>query len=327
MSFWRVPFADGKLAGEPEAVVTPAKYSRHLAFSRDGKRLIFVSTDSRANLQGVNFDPQTEKIVGEPFWITTGDRQISRAELSPDGTQFVFRLSRRTQDDIAVMNRDGTNQRDLTFDAAFDRYPRWSPDGKKIAFASDRSGVYEIWTINTDGTNLKQITFTNKEGTSFPIWSPDGKRILYRSAPHGYLVDAEKSWHEQTPEKLPDYDPTDRRRFLVWNWSPDGSRLAGSFSGSPMETGVYSFAENRFEIIAQMENFPMWLPDSRRFLYGFENKLFIADTDTKKTREIAGIRPTEQIQTVGISRDGRLIYYTLGSSESDIWLLDAAQNQ
>ncbi len=326
MSFWRVRFENGKITSEPESVVTPAKYSRHLAFSRDGKRLIFVSTDNRANLQAVNFDPQTEKTVGAPFWITTGDREISRPELSPDGTQFVLHVSRRTQDDIVLMNRDGTNQSDLTNDADFDRYPRWSPDGKRIAFASDRSGFYEIWTINADGTNLRQVTFMNKEGTSFPLWSPDGKRILYRSAPHAYLVDVDKNWNEQTLEKLPDYDPTDRRRFLAWNWSPDGSRLAGNFSGEPMDTGFYSFADDRFEIIAKMRNFPMWLPDSRRFIYGFENKLYIADTDTKKTREI-GLNLTETLESVGISRDGKLIYYTLSSSESDIWLLDISDNQ
>lgn len=100
MNFSRVRFENGKIASEPEAVVTPAKYARHLAFSRDGRRLIFVSTDNRSNLQAVNFDPQTERILGEPFWITRGDREISRPELSPDGKQFVFRLSRRTQDDI-----------------------------------------------------------------------------------------------------------------------------------------------------------------------------------------------------------------------------------
>ncbi len=74
-----------------------------------------------------------------------------------------------------------------------------------------------------------------------------------------------------------------------------------------------------------MQNFPAWLPDSRRLIWGFENRLFIADADTKKTREL-DIRPTEDIQDVGISRDGRLIYYTLYTSESDIWLLDHSDN-
>lgn len=51
-----------------------------------------------------------------------------------------------------IVNRDGSNWRDLTNDKYFDRHPRWSPDGKRIAFASDRSGGYEIWMINIDGT-------------------------------------------------------------------------------------------------------------------------------------------------------------------------------
>lgn len=327
MSFWRVRFEDGKLAGEPEAVVTPAKYSRHLAFSKDGKRMVFVSTDNRTNLQAVEFDPQTEKITGEPFWVTTGDREITRSELSPDGKRFVFHLSRLTQDDLVIIDRDGGNQFDLTNDAAFDRYPRWSPDGKRIVFASDRSGNYEIWTINADGTNLKQITFHGAEGTSFPIWSSDGKRILYRCQPHTCIVDADKNWTEQTPQILPDFDPTDKRRFLAWDWSPDGSLLIGNFNGGQRENGFYSFAGNRYEPIAKVENAPMWLPDSRRYIYGFENKIFIADTDTKKTREISGIRPMDTLESVGISRDGRLIYYTLTSGESDIWLLDNSQSR
>ncbi|HVE56186.1 MAG TPA: protein kinase, partial [Pyrinomonadaceae bacterium] len=326
MSFWRVAFDEGRISSDPKAVVTPSKYSRHLAFSRDGTRLIYVSTDSKSNIKAVEFDPKAEKIVGEPFWITLGDREISRPELSPDGTQFVYRLLRRTQEDIVVVNRDGTNQRDLTNDAAFDRYPRWSPDGKKIVFTSDRSGVYEIWIIDADGTNLRQITFTGRDGTSIPIWAPDGKHVLYRCLPRLCIVDTTKSWTEQTQQVLPDFDPTDKRRFVAWDWSPDGTLLTGSFSGEPMDAGFYSLTEKRYEPVAKMNIFPAWLPDNRRFIYGFENRLFIADTESKKPRELE-IRPTEEIQSVDISRDGKLIYYTLFSSESDIWLLDNSANQ
>jgi hypothetical protein len=33
-------------------------------------------------------------------------------------------------------------------------------------------------------------------------------------------------------------------------------------------------------------------------------------------------RPPEQIRSVAVSRDGHLLYYTLLSTESDIWLLN-----
>ena len=325
MKFWRVQFADGQLVSEPEPVVTPSKYSRHLAFSRDGNRMIFVSTDIRSNIRAIEFDPKTEKTVGEPFWITRGDRRIMRPELSPDGTQFVFCLTRQSQDDIVVINRDGTNLRDLTNDAAFDRYPRWSPDGKRIVFASDRTGIYEIWAIDTDGTDLRQITYTGVRGTSFPLWSPDGKQLLYRSALQNFLIDLKKDFREQTPQLLPELESDKNHKFVVWDWSPDGSRLTGSFSGAPMQAGAYTFDGNRFDLVGDMDKFPAWLPDNRRIIYAWENRLFIGDIETKKTRLLDN-QPTETIQDIGVSRDGKLIYYTLFSSESDIWLLDHSAN-
>ena len=78
MRFWRVAIDQetGKVLGEPEGVGTPATYNRHLSFSRDGRRLLYVQTDQQANIQAVTFDSKLEKTVGEPFWITRGDRQI-----------------------------------------------------------------------------------------------------------------------------------------------------------------------------------------------------------------------------------------------------------
>ncbi len=230
-----------------------------------------------------------------------------------------MRVPRRTQDDIALVNRDGTNWRDLTDDKFFDRYPRWSPDGKKVAFTSDRSGTYEIWTIDAEGTNLRQLTFNST--TSFPIWSPDGARLLFWRMRTSYILDLGKSWEAQTPEQLPQ-PPTPGERFVVWDWSPDGKKLAGTFDGpNGMGVGYYSFETGRYEKVADLNVLPYWLPDSRRFVFANEGKAYIADTATKKVHELLA-RPPEQIRSVLISRDGLLLYYTLSSSESDIWLLN-----
>ncbi|MEQ1924483.1 MAG: hypothetical protein ABL952_18460, partial [Pyrinomonadaceae bacterium] len=44
MNFWRIAIDErtGAVQGQPEPVVTPSSYSRHITFSRDGKRMAYV---------------------------------------------------------------------------------------------------------------------------------------------------------------------------------------------------------------------------------------------------------------------------------------------
>jgi TolB protein len=321
MSFWRVPIDEttGKVQGEAETVATPANFNRHLNFSHNGRRMIYVQTDQQSNIQALNFNVNTEKVVGEPFWVTRGDRHIVRPELSPDGTRFVMRVSRRTQDDIVVVSRDGTQWRDLTNDKAFDRYPRWSPDGKRVAFTSDRVGRYEIWVLDADGTNLRQLTFDSQGDTTFPLWSPDGTQILFRSNFVNSILEVNKAWAEQNLRLLP--MPADNQRFVAWDWSPDGKRLIGSLSGPPSVVAVYTFDTNQYEKLAEFGSSAMWLPDSTRFVFVFNNKIYLGDVKTRRVREIFSAGENE-IRSADISPDGKLIYYSVFSSESDIWLLD-----
>jgi eukaryotic-like serine/threonine-protein kinase len=324
MSFWRVEIDEetGEVRGEPEAVGTPSTFSRHLSFSRDGQRLLYVQTSQQSNIKAVEFNPKTGKVSGEPFWVTRGDRQISRPDLSPDGKRFVMRLQRRSQDDLAVVNRDGADWRDITNDQFFDRYPRWSPDGRSIAFTSDRSGNYEIWTINADGTNLRQLTFNSERGAAFPIWSPDGKRILFRDNFLNFIIDVDKAGAQQ-PAQLPS-PPGGGGGFVAWDWSPDGEKLAGSFGVATPAVGYYSFAQRKYEKLSDVEAYPMWLSDSRRFIFRDEGKAYIADIVTKRVQTFfdAG---QDQVRSIGIARDDSLVYFTVHQSESDIWLLDLRQ--
>jgi eukaryotic-like serine/threonine-protein kinase len=321
MSFWRVAIDEetGRVSGEPEPVLTPSTFNRHLSFSLDGRRLLYVQTSRQSNIRAVGFDPKSEKTLGEPFWVTRGDRQISRPELSPDGRQFVMRVQRRTQDDVALVNRDGSGWRDITNDKFFDRYPRWSPDGRRLAFTSDRGGNYEIWTINADGTNMRQQTFESERGAAFPLWSPDGGRILFRSNFLNFIIDVDNARAGRAPQLVP--GPEGGIYFVAWDWSPDGEKLAGTFSGTFSGVGYYSLAGRKYEKLADVEAYPMWLSDSRRFVYSAEGKVYIADTVTKKVRLVFDAGQA-QIRSVGIAKDDGLFYFAVYESESDIWLMD-----
>ena len=92
--------------------------------------------------------------------------------VSPDGTRIAFASTRDGNFDIYVMNRDGSNARRVTSNAAADTTPTWSPTGTQIAFTSDRLGVGapEVFIMDADGLNQRQLTH---EGyADRPTWSP-----------------------------------------------------------------------------------------------------------------------------------------------------------
>ena len=55
------------------------------------------------------------------------------------------------------MNADGSGQRSLTRNLAYDGDPAWSPDGQKITFVSNRDGRYEVYVMNADGSGQRSL--------------------------------------------------------------------------------------------------------------------------------------------------------------------------
>jgi Tol biopolymer transport system component len=53
--------------------------------------------------------------------------------------------------DIYIMNADGSGERRLTDNPAYDGWPAWSPDGSRITFMSTRSGNPDLYVMDADG--------------------------------------------------------------------------------------------------------------------------------------------------------------------------------
>ena len=167
-------------------------------FSRDGRKIAFGGT--------VGDDPNNEIYVVD---ATTGDGLDALTSCagmaagcyndypawSPDGRLIVYihaddfdANENPVNEQVWVMNADGTNQHPLTSDSpAKDQVPDWSPDGTKIAYASGASG---IWVMAADGTGQHQLTGCGPSdpvpcptGDDFgPVWSPDGTQIAFLRA-------------------------------------------------------------------------------------------------------------------------------------------------
>lgn len=99
--------------------------------------------------------------------------------------RIVFSSNRDGNDEIYVMNPDGSQRVDLTRNPASDTTPEWSPSGTQIeiAFASNRSGEYEIYLMNADGSGVTQLTSVGFN--TRPVFTSDGQYIVFTSARDG----------------------------------------------------------------------------------------------------------------------------------------------
>lgn len=177
----------------------------HPHWSADGQRIIFNSARTTPDLSA-----EWSRQWHEVFSVRldgTDLRQHTRCRsvctypsFSPDGKKIAYRkvvdvpgfrwdLSNAERNsEVFVSDLDGSNEINLSSNAAYDGWPAWSPDSKLIAFTSNRTGpqnVGQVFSVASDGTGLRQVTRGPWSYTQ-PSWSPDGKRIYaWQNQDHG----------------------------------------------------------------------------------------------------------------------------------------------
>lgn len=121
------------------------------------------------------------------------------------------------QQDIWVMNPDGTGAVNLTDTSGIDEFsPVWSPDGSRIAFISD-SFTRTLSVMNANGSGRTEIV----SGALDPSWGPDGSQIAVMKEREGLsaavvIVDL-GTLTETVVTEHATMEPV---------WSPDGSKIA-----------------------------------------------------------------------------------------------------
>lgn len=165
--------ADGSEAqlATPDIIYNAPQLYQQQQWSADGIQFVYVehvSDNASTNIFKVRSDlPAT---WDRDTMLTDYTGTEYDPVWSPDSQLIAFVANHTGNDEIWVMNQDGANQRQLTYnDWPWDKHPSFSPDGKQIVFYSNRSGTRQIWVMNNDGSN--QVNISNNSAEEWdPIW-------------------------------------------------------------------------------------------------------------------------------------------------------------
>ena len=189
----------------------------------------------------------------------------------PQRGRIAFSSTVTGDEELYIMNEDGTGLLRLTYHAGPDQTPVWSPDGKKISFIRPGASATEVFVMNADGSGIKQLTYLGKPNVGAMTWSPDSKRIAFMvgSSPNFddydlYVMNAAggavtRLTNDPTSEAYP-------------TWSPDGAKIAfASNKTGPYQ--IYIMDANGTSPVQFTQCgsagclFPAWSPDGSRIAY------------------------------------------------------------
>ena len=204
----------------------------------------------------------------------------------PPGS-VAFSSNRDGNNEIYVMNPDGSEQTRLTFDSANDQRPDISPNGRQIVFASNRitetnpTGDFEIFVMNSDGSDVMQLTF-NQAVDSWPRWSPNGKWIAFHSNVDG--------------------------NFEIYTIGPDGTGLT------------------RVTDYPGLDQFPEWSPNGKQLVIRRDQNLYLIDNDGSNPVQLTYHATQAEINQMGSwSPDGnQLAFLSTRDGYPSVFVMDAA---
>lgn len=130
-------------------------------------------------------------VAGGEAQVLTGDSGIAlnfHPVFSPDGTRIAFVSDRSGQNNLWIMNADGSDSRPVFLDPTTRiSEPAWTPDGKSIvavrSFATPGRGWHrvntQIWRFPLDGGKPTVLIAGKQEQHNSPSVSPDGQFVYF----------------------------------------------------------------------------------------------------------------------------------------------------
>jgi hypothetical protein len=172
---------------------------------------------------------------------------------------------------IWLMDRNGSNRRQLTTGPGNDGHPSVAWNGDFVAFHSDRDGgAFQIYLTDLSGTDVRRLTKDSFDNRN-PDWASDGRLLAFDSERDGrrgiYSVDV------VTGEVKLLLNPEDGETYQQPAWSPDAARLAFVSRAAGRHAICVANADgNELTKIQGTTGFdkvdtPIWSPDGQRLAF------------------------------------------------------------
>jgi|GEM_PF-1451688 len=244
----------------------PVDGSREVFFHT---RAVLVDTLADKILQSAVGNPLTpEDLSGEDWANTYGPlagTPLTRAE------RIAFASEKSGNDDIFVINADGSGLTRLTDDPADDLDPAWSPDGIRIAFTSQREGTRQLYVMGADGQDVRHVLTDTAMSPQAPSWSPDGEWIAFHTWHDGDLDIYKVRVNGTDSARLTDTPGRD----IYPVWSPGGEYILFLSERAEDDAGyseLYRMDADGSNVIRLTynevsEEYATWSPDGQRILF------------------------------------------------------------
>ncbi|HEY0458749.1 MAG TPA: protein kinase [Pyrinomonadaceae bacterium] len=319
---WFVPYPDGA----PRRITNDLTSYQGLSLTADGKTVVSVQENRLLNIwassdTNPSFAKQLTTEVGN-------DDGMSGLSWTPDG-RIVYTTRVKGRQDLWIVDADGGNNQQLTFNVKSNFSPAVSPDGRYIVFVSDRSGNLDLWRTDLDGSNAFQLTKDSSTEID-PAFSPDDKWIVYGYADADNKITVRKiDINGGNPVLL---TAAEAARPVV---SPDGKYIACLYY-IEMGTGYLT----KIAIIPSEGGLPLkvldlpqvvksrtlrWTPDGQGLIYiDSGNRVFnlwSQPLDGSPPKQLTDFK-SDQIFRFDLSRNGKGFALARGKESADVVLIN-----
>lgn len=314
--------------GRPVRLTTGANVHT-IGLAASGTRLAYTALTTRSNIWMAPIRAQGVTRFSEATPLTNENQTVEGISVSPDGAWLAYDTNRDGPQHIYKVATAGGSPVQLTRDSTDDFNPSWSGDGRFIAYHSLRSGNRDIYVMSPTGA-------ASRDATSHPghemgaAASRDGSRIVFMSDRSGrwelYVITRRGDGWSAPAQLTRDFGYRGR-------WSPDGRTVAYvSLVDTTLrlvrvdgrDTRVL-FDGHRRGITPQSVAFGMdpgtvyFSAIDARGQYGFYS-LPLAGGEPRPL--LAFDDPTRQPRRPEFDTDGRRLFFTIASDESDVWVME-----